>query len=135
MSYFTDVKDFQTAFEQRVGTKPEFPDMEERMLRTKLLYEEFNEYLDAEKNNNLIGVADAIADMIYIACGTAASYGIPLDEIWEEVHNSNMAKLVDGKALKREDGKILKPKGWRPPNLLKLMGGVNQVSVNDEQAI
>jgi predicted HAD superfamily Cof-like phosphohydrolase len=118
---FTDVKAFQRAFGQRVGEKPEFPDEDERKLRVKLLKEEFIEYMDGESSNELIEVADALADIIYIACGTAVSYGIPLDEIFEEVHASNMAKLVDGKVIRREDGKIQKPEGWQPPNISAIL--------------
>jgi len=121
MSMFTDVKAFQRAFGQRVGEKPEFPDEDERKLRVKLLKEEFIEYMDGESSNELIEVADALADIIYIACGTAVSYGIPLDEIFEEVHASNMAKLVDGKVIRREDGKIQKPEGWQPPNISAIL--------------
>jgi predicted HAD superfamily Cof-like phosphohydrolase len=117
MSYFTDVKDFQEAFGQRVGTHPELPDLHERALRLNLLTEEVAEYAEAEINNDLVEVADALADIIYIACGTAVSYGIPLDRIFDEVHRSNMAKLVDGKVIRREDGKIQKPEGWTPPDI------------------
>jgi predicted HAD superfamily Cof-like phosphohydrolase len=113
---YNDVKDFQIAFGLNVGAKPEFPGDAERRLRIKLLREEFEEYLDAEKDDDIVEVADALADIIYIACGTAVSYGIPLDRVFAEVHRSNMAKLVDGKPIRREDGKILKPEGWTPPD-------------------
>jgi predicted HAD superfamily Cof-like phosphohydrolase len=83
----------------------------------KLLAEEMYEYTVAENENDIIEIADALADIIYIACGTAASYGIPLDKVFEEVHRSNMAKLVDGKPIYREDGKVLKPEGWTPPDI------------------
>jgi predicted HAD superfamily Cof-like phosphohydrolase len=113
---YNDVKDFQVAFGLNVGTKPELPPIEERTLRVNLLREEVNEYLDAEWENDIVEIADALADIIYIACGTAVSYGIPLDRVFAEVHRSNMAKLVDGKPISREDGKILKPEGWTPPD-------------------
>jgi len=118
---FNSVVEFQKAFGQLVSDKPEFPDSKTRILRMRLLSEEFVEYNTAEHDNNLIEVADALADLIYIACGTAASYGIPLNAIFEEVHRSNMAKLVDGKPLKREDGKIIKPEGWKPPDIEKII--------------
>jgi predicted HAD superfamily Cof-like phosphohydrolase len=121
MSYFTDVKDFHVAFGQRVGEKPELPEPEERSLRIKLLTEEFAEYTEAEIEHDLVEIADALADIIYIACGTAVSYGIPLDEIFNEVHRSNMAKLVDGKVLRREDGKIQKPEGWAAPDIKSII--------------
>jgi predicted HAD superfamily Cof-like phosphohydrolase len=113
---YNDVKDFQVAFGLNVGTKPELPPIEERTLRTNLLREEVNEYLDAEWEDDIVEIADALADIIYIACGTAVSYGIPLDRVFAEVHRSNMAKLVDGKPIRREDGKVLKPEGWTPPD-------------------
>lgn len=114
---FNSVVDFQNAFGQLVSITPEFPDKETRELRMRLLSEEFQEYMTAEKEDDFVEVADALADLIYIACGTAASYGIPLNAIFEEVHRSNMAKLVDGKPLKREDGKVIKPEGWTPPDI------------------
>jgi len=116
-SYFTDVRDFHQAFGQRIGEKPELPDGAERRLRIDLLEEEFAEYIKGELEDDIIQVADALADIIYIACGTAVSYGIPLDELFDEVHRSNMAKLVDGKVIRREDGKVKKPEGWTAPDV------------------
>jgi len=121
MSYFTDVKEFHQAFGQRIGEKPEFPDDDERKLRVKLLREEFTEYLDGESFNDLVEVADALADIIYIACGTAVSYGIPLDDVFAEVHGSNMAKLVNDQVIRRADGKIQKPEGWQPPDIRSII--------------
>jgi predicted HAD superfamily Cof-like phosphohydrolase len=88
----------------------------------KLLSEEFNEYMEGEQKDDLENVAKELADIIYIVCGTAASYGIPLDVVFDEVHKSNMAKLgPDGKPKRREDGKILKPDGWTPPDIKKIL--------------
>jgi predicted HAD superfamily Cof-like phosphohydrolase len=121
-NFFEDVKEFQTAFKLPVGDRPHLPKNEdERQLRIKLLEEEFNEYLAAEVRDDLVEVADALADIIYIACGTAVSYGIPLDKVFAEVHRSNMAKLVDGKPIYREDGKVMKPQGWQPPNIERIL--------------
>ena len=121
MSYYTDVKDFHVAFGQLVGTTPNLPDTAERTLRMRLLAEEMSEYQMAEADNDIVEIADALADIIYIACGTAVSYGIPLDKIWDEVHGSNMAKLVDGKPLYREDGKVMKPAGWKAPDVKAIL--------------
>ena len=121
LSFYTEVKDFHQAFGQRVGEYPELPDRKERTLREKLLEEEFNEYMRAELNDDLVEIADALADIIYIACGTAVSYGIPLDDIFAEVHRSNMAKLVDGKVIRREDGKVQKPEGWTAPDIRSVL--------------
>lgn len=121
-NWYKDVKDFHIAFGQRVGQQPNFPeDISERELRIDLLSEEFNEYLNAEETLDIVGIADALADIIYIACGTAVSYGIPLDEVFAEVHRSNMAKLVDGKPIYRADGKVLKPEGWKPPDIKSIL--------------
>lgn len=121
-NWYEDVKDFHKAFEQRVGEYPAIPeDVNERELRINLLEEEFNEYLKAEEDADLVEIADALADLIYIACGTAVSYGIPLDKVFEEVHRSNMAKLIDGKVLRRADGKVQKPEGWTSPDIKSIL--------------
>lgn len=120
-NFYTNVKDFHQAFGQRIGEIPELPDDSERKLRVKLLREEVTEYMDGESFNDLTEIADALADIIYIACGTAVSYGIPLDKVFAEVHRSNMSKLVDGKPLYREDGKVMKPEGWTPPAIKNIL--------------
>jgi len=120
-NFYTNVKDFHQAFGQRVGETPELPSKDERELRRKLLAEEYTEYVVAEYNNDIVEIADALADIIYIAAGTAVSYGIPLDRIFGEVHRSNMAKLVDGKVIRRSDGKVQKPEGWTPPNIKNIL--------------
>lgn len=114
---FEKVREFHQAFGQRISDNPELPDEAERVLRMKLLIEEFEEYLAAENDDDIVEIADALADIIYIVCGTAVSYGIPLDELYNEVHRSNMAKLVDGKVLKNNLGKVVKPEGWTPPDI------------------
>jgi predicted HAD superfamily Cof-like phosphohydrolase len=118
---FRDVKEFHEAFEQPISKDPHLPDADERTLRKKLLKEEYDEYVVAEAQNNLVEIADALADMIYIICGTALSYGIPLNRIWDEVHSSNMAKLHDGKVVKNEMGKVVKPAGWVPPSIARIL--------------
>jgi len=118
MTMFTDVKEFHQAFGQRIGNYPHLPtDPDERQLRIRLLEEEFNEYLAGEVKDDIVEIADALADIIYIACGTAVSYGIPLDKVFAEVHRSNMSKLVDDQVIRRADGKIQKPQGWTPPDI------------------
>lgn len=114
---FEMVRDFHTAFGQRVGNKPEFPEHQERELRMRLMKEEFNEYNKAEDNNDITNLAVELADIIYIACGTAVSYGIPLDDVFNAIHQANMNKLVDGKVIRREDGKVKKPDGWKPADI------------------
>ena len=118
---YEELKEFQLAFGQRVANKAELPDREERNLRIELLREEFDEYLFGEAKHDIVEIADALADMVYIIYGTAVSYGIPLDEVLKEVHSSNMKKLVDGKVIRREDGKIMKPAGWSPPDIAAIL--------------
>jgi predicted HAD superfamily Cof-like phosphohydrolase len=114
--------EFHTAFDLTRSEAPHLPNRDIRYLRIKLLREEWEEYLEGEANDDIVEIADALADMVYIAYGTAVAYGIPLDKVFEEVHRSNMAKLVDGKVIRREDGKVLKPDGWTPPDIKGTMG-------------
>lgn len=113
---FEQLKEFHDVYECYSGTKPHLPANEIRQLRVNLLKEEWAEYLDAEANDDLVEIADALADMVYICLGTAVAYGIPFDKIWEEVHASNMSKLdSDGRPIRREDGKVLKgPRFFEP---------------------
>jgi predicted HAD superfamily Cof-like phosphohydrolase len=120
---FDNVMEFHEAFELPIGDKPDLNNVDGkgRALRVALLREEFEEYLDAEDNNDIVEIADALGDIIYIACGTAIAYGIPLELVFNEIQRSNMAKLVDGKVLRREDGKIMKPEGWQPPDIKAIL--------------
>lgn len=91
-------------------------------LRKNLLEEEFNEYLEAIGQEDVVAIADALGDMLYIIYGTARVYGIPLDDVVAEIHRSNMTKVVGGAVLRREDGKVMKPPTYDPPNLREVMG-------------
>jgi predicted HAD superfamily Cof-like phosphohydrolase len=87
-------------------------------LRVALLQEEVGEFVAASERGDLNGVADALADIVYVAYGTALTYGIDLDAVLHEVHRSNMSKLdSDGKPLIREDGKVLKSERYFPPDI------------------
>jgi predicted HAD superfamily Cof-like phosphohydrolase len=87
-------------------------------LRVALLEEEVGEFVAASERGDLIGVADALADIVYVVYGTALTYGIDLDAVLHEVHRSNMSKLgSDGKPLIREDGKVLKSERYFPPGI------------------
>jgi len=99
---------------------PWSPTADRVMLRISLIDEEVNrELFPAMKRGDIVGVADALADAIYVIVGTALEYGIPLDRVWDAVQRSNMAKVDPdtGKVRKREDGKILKPEGWVGPDI------------------
>lgn len=111
---------------------PSWPAWNIRRLRADLIQEEANELI-AELTNpefshenfetHMADTAKEIADVIYVAIGTALSIGIPLEKVWAEVHASNMAKVdpTTGKVRRREDGKILKPDGWEKPDVKKVM--------------
>ena len=87
-------------------------------LRVALLEEEVGEFVAASERSDLLGIADALADIVYVAYGTALTYGIDLDAVLQEVHRSNMSKLdSDGKPLIRGDGKVLKSERYFPPDI------------------
>lgn len=89
-------------------------------LRFNLMDEENNEYLEAAQSNNLIEVADALGDMLYILCGTILEHGMQhkIEEVFNEIQRSNMSKLgLDGKPIYREDGKVLKGPNYFKPNI------------------
>lgn len=117
--FLDDVAEMMNAFEQHIETGgAKVPDEETKKLRIKLIDEELHETLNAMEDDNLVAIADGIADSIVVLLGTALSYGIPLDKVWDEVHISNMAKLGgDGKPHRRPDGKVMKPNGWIPPDI------------------
>ena len=94
-------------------------------LRFKLMAEENEEYLEAAKNGDLVEVADALGDMMYILCGTILSHGMQhkIEEVFEEIQRSNMSKLGEnGKPIYRKDGKVLKGPNYFKPNIAKIIG-------------
>ena len=115
---FADLRRFHDLFGVPAPSRPGFPSGDRVQLRTTLLCEEFGELMQALTRGDLVEVADGLADLIYVAIGTALELGIDLAPIWEEVHRSNMAKAPGGVVTRREDGKVLKPAGWTPPDVL-----------------
>ena len=116
------VEQFHRTYKAYIQNIPGFPSEEIRKLRIDLLSEEFNEYKDAEISNNFVEACDALGDMLYIIYGTCVSYGIPIDEIFNEIHRSNMSKLgKDGKPIYREDGKVLKGPDYFKPNIASII--------------
>jgi predicted HAD superfamily Cof-like phosphohydrolase len=115
--------DFMEAFGQEVKTEPEFPDFSTRELRLELIREEYEELEEAIENRDLVEVADALTDLLYVIYGAGHAFGIDLDACYTEVHYSNMSKLgPDGTPLKREDGKVIKgPEFWEP-QLAEVLG-------------
>lgn len=116
-----DVGLFHRLSEVPIQDSPQFPAQERQELRLSLIREEVRELEKANEEQNLVEVADAIGDLIYVAVGMALEYGIPLADVWDEIQQSNMNKVHDGHVLRREDGKILKPLGWKPPNVAGIL--------------
>jgi predicted HAD superfamily Cof-like phosphohydrolase len=114
-----DVAEFHEACDVPVRVRPFLPDNNRRLLRLRLLSEELHELRTAEKLGDLAGIADGLADLIYVAVGMALEFGLPLAEVWAEVQAANMRKVdpETGKVKKRDDGKVLKPDGWEPPDV------------------
>lgn len=139
---FQKVGEFMKAYEQDVHTTARFPDLGVQILRYDLIEEELSELDEAmnsqeelqrryfagefsresefinDSRENLTQIADALTDLLYVVYGAGHAYGIDLDACFDEVQRSNMSKLDEnGKAIKREDGKILKGPNYSPPNL------------------
>lgn len=122
MTNATDVKIFMTTFGQEVKSKPEFPDADTVKLRIELIQEELQELVDACNANDIVEVADALTDILYVTYGAAHSFGIPIDACFKEVQRSNMSKLgEDGKPIYREDGKVMKGPGYSVPDLKSVL--------------
>ena len=122
VSNFIRVMDFMNNFGQEVKYDPEFPDEKVQKLRISLIEEELEELKEAMEKKDVVGVADALTDILYVTYGAGAAFGIDLDKCFEEVHNSNMSKLDrDGRPIYREDGKILKGPDYFEPNLEKIV--------------
>jgi predicted HAD superfamily Cof-like phosphohydrolase len=99
-------------------------------LRVALLEEEVSEFVIASEKGDLIGIADALADIVYVVYGTALTYGIDLDAALGEVHRSNMSKLgSDGTPLIRSDGKVLKSEHYFPPDIAAVLGRQEPLSL------
>ena len=124
-SNFEKVGDFMEAFGQRVEMEPTWPDFNTRELRLELIQEELEELSDAVADRDMIQIADALPDLLYVVYGAGHSFGIDLDECFEEVHRSNMSKLGEnGRPIHREDGKVLKGPGYFEPDLEGILGAL-----------
>jgi predicted HAD superfamily Cof-like phosphohydrolase len=119
------VKDFHNAFKIKNNESPTV-DIDDKsiLLRYKLMREENEEYLEAAQEGDLVEVADALGDMLYILCGTILSHGMQykIAEVFEEIQRSNMSKLdKDGQPIYREDGKVMKSELYFKPNIQKIL--------------
>lgn len=117
-SNFEMVGTFMEKFGQQVKEQAEFPDNDTIALRLELIQEELNELREAIGNADMVEVADALTDILYVTYGAGHAFGIDLDKCFEEVQASNMSKLgTDGKPIYREDGKVLKGPNFFQPDL------------------
>ncbi|MFT7071077.1 hypothetical protein [Patiriisocius sp. Uisw_017] len=119
------VHKFHTAFGLGIKNTPTADIGRKRnLLRHELMREENEEYLEAANNNDLVEVADALGDMLYILCGTIIEHGMQdkIVEVFNEIQRSNMSKLgADGKPIYREDGKVLKGPSYFKPNIKEIL--------------
>jgi len=117
--WYRDILEFHKEFKHHIEPFPRIAPDHVQRLRRKLIREEVcKELLDGIDNNDLEAIADGAADSIVVILGTCISYGIDLRPVWDEVHETNMAKKGGGK---RADGKSLKPEGWQPPRIKELL--------------
>ena len=121
------VTEFYTAFKLNMNQQTIADIGEDRnTLRFNLMKEENEEYLEAAQNNDLVEVADALGDMLYILCGTIIEHGMQdkIEAVFNEIQRSNMSKLgEDGKPIYREDGKVLKGPNYFKPNISEILEG------------
>ena len=122
MSNFNKVKTFMETFGQEVKMKPSFSTDKINNLRYDLIKEELEELKVAMENKDLLEVADALTDILYVTYGAGHALGIDLDKCFEEVQSSNMSKLgVDGKPIYNESGKVMKGPKYFKPDLAKFV--------------
>ena len=122
MTNFDKVGTFMKTFGQEVKTKPSFSTNKINKLRLDLIKEELRELTEAMNNNDLLEVADALTDILYVTYGAGHAFGINLDRCFEEVQNSNMSKLDDnGEPIYNEFGKVLKGPKYFKPDLTKFI--------------
>jgi len=122
MSNFNKVKTFMETFGQEVKTKPSFSTDKINSLRYDLIKEEIEELKEAMESKDLLEVADALTDILYVTYGAGHAFGINLDKCFEEVQNSNMSKLrEDGKPIYNEAGKVMKGPKYFKPDLSKFI--------------
>ena len=118
MSNFKKVSQFMNTFGQEVKKKPELPDDKIIKLRYDLIQEELEELKEAIKDKNMVEIADALTDILYVTYGAGHAFGIDLDKCFNEVQESNMSKLgKNNKPIYNENGKVMKGPNYFKPNL------------------
>lgn len=117
------VREFHEVFDHLIQDKPNANiDISIQSLRYDLIYEELRELNEAMLDRDIVEVADAIADLLYVVYGTAVSYGIDIEPVFEAVHKSNMDKIwPDGELHYHPNRKVKKPEGWEPPNIKAIL--------------
>ena len=122
MTNFNKVGTFMKTFGQEVKMKPSFSSNKINKLRIDLIKEELDELQEAMKNNDLLEVADALTDILYVTYGAGHAFGIDLDKCFDEVQNSNMSKLGEnGEPIYNESGKVMKGPNYFKPDLSKFV--------------
>ena len=122
MSLEMQVKQFNRTYGKQMSPVPRLPTETEATLMNSLIYEELMELNEAMDNNDIVEIADAIGDIIYVTAQQAAILGLPVDALLREIQRSNLSKLgADGKPLYREDGKVLKGPDFSEPNITKVL--------------
>ena len=122
MTNFQKVKNFMETFGQEIKSSPSFSSPKINQLRYNLIKEELDEFKQALDNNDLLEVADALTDILYVTYGAGHAFGINLDACFEEVQNSNMSKLgKDGKPIFNDQGKVMKGPNYFKPDLSKFI--------------
>lgn len=118
MTNYEKVKQFMEAFGQEVPARATFPDEETMQLRLKLIAEEVAEFAESVQEQDIVNASKELADILYVVYGAGLAMGINLDQVFHDVHNSNMSKLgADGKPVYREDGKVIKGPNYTKPDL------------------
>ena len=122
MSNFSKVGTFMKTFGQEVKTEPSLSTEKINKLRIDLIKEELEELTEAMNNKDLLEVADALTDILYVTYGAGHAFGIDLDKCFKEVQNSNMSKLgYDGKPIYNDKGKVMKGPNYFKPDLSKFV--------------
>ena len=122
MTNFDKVGVFMKTFGQEIKNKPSFSTKKINQLRISLIQEELDELKEAMANNDLLEVADALTDLLYVTYGAGHAFGIDLDKCFNEVQNSNMSKLgKDGKPIYNQLGKVMKGPNYFKPDLRKFV--------------
>lgn len=114
------VREFHKTFDRPINDNPTLLDYDKAIFRTKLIGEELCELQDAIDEQNIVKIADALGDLLYVVYGSGVSFGIDLEAVFDEIHRSNMTKIG---ATIREDGKVIKPDTYTPPDLEKVLFG------------